>query len=75
MRFFRVDWPDDEPTAQTTDWATNKRAADRLARESGSPDARVTEIDVPTDKAGLLAFLREHIWCDAGRAIARAQRD
>jgi len=34
--------------------------------------SRVSAVDVPTDKMGLLAFLREHIWCDAGRAIAKA---
>lgn len=74
MRFFRIDWPVREPTEQATDWATSKRVADKIARESGDPDARVTEIDVPTDKDGLLAFLRKEIWCDAGRAIERARR-
>lgn len=73
MKFYRIDWPDSEPTAQTTDWATSRRVADRIARESGSPDARIREVEIPLTKAGMLAFLKAELWCDAARAIARAQ--
>lgn len=61
MRFYRITWADDEPTAQTCAWATTQRAANTLAVEAG-PSSRVSEVDVPTDKAGLLQFLNTNLW-------------
>lgn len=62
MKFYRIDWRDDfEPTAQQTDWATTQREANRIALEAGET-SRVTRVDVPTDKAGLLAWLKKEIW-------------
>lgn len=66
MKFYRIDYPvnEVEPTAVQTEWATNKREADRLARQGadGMYEANVKEVDVPTDRAGLLAFLNANIW-------------
>jgi len=71
MKFYRVDWHDDNPTAQQTAWATTERHANRLAVEAGDT-SRVSVVDVPTDKAGLLAFLDKHLWCDPQRTIKTA---
>jgi hypothetical protein len=71
MKFYRIDWYDSEPSAQQTDWATTQREANRIGVEAGT-SSRVTMVHVPTNKAGLLAFLKEHIWCDAGRSIENA---
>jgi hypothetical protein len=62
VKFYRIDWRDDfEPTAQQTDWATTQREANSLAVEAGD-SSLVTLVEVPTDKAGLLAFLKENLW-------------
>lgn len=61
MKFYRIDWTESEPTALQTDWATTQRQANRLALDAGET-SRVREVDVPTDKDGLLAFLKQHIW-------------
>lgn len=71
MRFYRVDWHESEPSAQQTEWATSRKQAERIACAAG--DGEITEVDVPTDKGNLLAFLNEHIWCNAGRAISAAR--
>lgn len=70
MRLYRIDWRDSEPTAQQTDWATSLRDAERIAREN--VNAHITPVEVPTTKAGLVSFLKKHVWCDAGAAIATA---
>lgn len=59
MKFYRAQWREYEPTASDCEWFTNKRDAEKSAREN---DGRVVEVDVPTDRAGLLAFLTEHVW-------------
>jgi hypothetical protein len=60
VKFYRIDWEDDEPMAQTVDWATNQREANSIAIEE--PTSRVTVLDVPTDRLGLLKFLKETVW-------------
>ena len=60
MRFYRIDWSETDPTAQQVDWATNAQDAARIGNESA--DFSISIIDVPTDKAGLLAFLKANVW-------------
>ena len=60
MKFYRVSWQEPEPTAGDCEWFTNKRAAEKAERDNY--DSRLTEFDVPTDRAGMLAFLNEHLW-------------
>ena len=60
MKFYRAVWVESEPTAGDCEWFTNKRDAEKSARENHR--GSVKEFDVPTDRAGMLAFLTEHLW-------------
>lgn len=69
MKFYRIDYGDCmcrkfDNREQTVEWATNKREAERVARENDDGDykSRVTEIEIPMNKSGLLEFLNENIW-------------
>jgi len=68
MKFYRIDYGDWGLRfihgEQSVEWATNKRDAERIARENDDGDylSTINEIDVPTDKKGLLVFLNENIW-------------
>lgn len=54
MRLFKVRYHPSDPTHLQTEWTGTRAAADRLAK---SDHGVVTEVDVPTDKVGLIAFL------------------
>lgn len=68
MKFYRIDYGDwggrFHENDQTIEWATNKREAEKIAREAddGAYKSTITEIDVPTDKDGLLGFLNRNVW-------------
>lgn len=69
MILYRIDYGDCERTKfrnneQTVEWASNLRAAERIARENDDGDyhSTITKVAVPTDKAGLIAFLNEVAW-------------
>jgi len=68
MKFYRIDYGDWGQRfihgEQSVEWATNKRDAERIARENNDGDylSKINEIDVPTDKNRLLVFLNENIW-------------
>lgn len=59
VRFYSIQWECDDEGARTVDWATNARDAARIARKSRG---FVLEVDVPTDRKGLLNFLQQEIW-------------
>lgn len=59
MKFYRASWRDEEPTSQNCEWFTTKRTAEKEARGSRG---RVVEVDVPTNRAGLLEFLNAKCW-------------
>ncbi len=59
MKLYRIQWYPQDESALDRDWASTKRDANRIARESGD-EAEVVAIDVPTDKKGLLEFLRSY---------------
>lgn len=68
MRLYRIDYGDCEGFRArnhetVVEWAGNKRDAERIARENHDGDyrPRITEIDVPTDKAGLIVFLNRTV--------------
>lgn len=68
MRLYRIDYGDCEGfkrrnNEQTVEWASNKRDAERIARENHDGDyhSRVTVVDVPADKAGLIEFLNKMV--------------
>lgn len=68
MRIYRIDYGDCEGMRrrngeQTVEWAGNKRDAERIARESHDGDylSRVTAVEVPADKAGLIEFLNRTV--------------
>jgi len=68
MRLYRIDYGDCEGFKrrngeQTVEWAGNRRDAERIARENHDGDyrSRISEIDVPTDKAGLIEFLNRTV--------------
>lgn len=54
MKLFKVRYHPGDPTHLQVEWASSRRDAERLAREDHGD---VTEVDVPTDPAGLIAFL------------------
>jgi hypothetical protein len=69
MKFYRIEYGDCEffklrNNEQTCEWTTTKREAEFIARQNDDGDykSRITEIDVPTDKVGLLAFLNANVW-------------
>jgi hypothetical protein len=68
VKFYRVNFFGLDPSEQTTEWATSVAAAEKIARDNrcGDYEPSVTPVEVPTDKAGLLAFLNEHIWSHPG---------
>ena len=64
MRLYKTDYRDDEITEPTDKKAWDGTLADASKRrvtlkKEGYRDIASKEIDVPTDKAGLLAFLNE----------------
>lgn len=61
MRLYRVTWPDSDPTACNVNWATSKRVANGIARNS-HPDAVVTPVDVVPTKDGIRALLDRYDW-------------
>lgn len=69
MRVYRIDYGDCEGfkakrREAVVEWAGNLRDASRIARENHDGDylSRITAVDVPTGKAGLLAFLNETVF-------------
>lgn len=68
MQFYRVDYYAPNSTDQATEWATTKGDAAQIALDNrcGDYDARITPVDIPTSKAGLLAFLNDNIWTHPG---------
>lgn len=68
MKLYRIDYGDCEGFKRrngetTVEWASNLRLAERIARENHDGDylSRITIVDVPTDKAGLLEFLNRTV--------------
>lgn len=64
MRLYRIDYGDCEGfkarNGETVvEWTGTKRDAERIARDNHDGDyhSRITPIEVPTDKAGLIGFL------------------
>jgi hypothetical protein len=57
MRIYKVTYPTHgEASLLSREFAGTKREAERLARDGRGDFA---EVDVPTDKAGLIAFLNK----------------
>lgn len=68
MRVYQVSFEDGD-TNSTLEWFGNQRDADRSAaerRRAGQDPVIVRPFDVPTDKAGLLAWLNLYVTTDNG---------
>lgn len=56
MRLFRVKYHPADPTHLQVEWAATRREANRLAKDDRGD---VTEVVVPADSAGMIAFLNK----------------
>lgn len=67
MKFYRVEWKYEDERDGSYDWVTTKRDAERMMRdnmaifEADEKYHKITEVNVPTDKAGLLEWLVENV--------------
>lgn len=68
MKFYRVNYYSMDESEQSTEWATSKEAAEKIARDNrcGDYEPSIAPVEVPLDRAGLLAFLNENIWSHPG---------
>jgi hypothetical protein len=64
MKLYRVNYYSVCNTDTATEWASSQKAADKIARDNrcGDYEATITPVEVPTDRAGLIAFLNDNIF-------------
>lgn len=61
MKLYRVTWPEADPSACNVNWATTKRVANGIARQSHR-DAVVTPVEVTLTADGIRALLDRYDW-------------
>lgn len=68
MKFYRVQWEYEGERGVYYNWTTSKHEAEQIMRENikiYEPDEsfhKITEVDVPTDKNGLLIWLMQNVY-------------
>lgn len=68
MKFYKIRYGDwgrrYAPEDQIAEWTTNRKEAERIAKDNadGDYESKIFEIDIPTDKAGLLDWLNNNVY-------------